>query len=86
MRPTQKDAAVIYVDGDGNTHNGVIDEVFTQGAARIKLDKGGSVQATYSEHRKHGSFHYPSPSEAENTAAPKGKTQPAAPASAPASK
>ena len=38
MRPTLKDAAVIYVDGDGKFHNGVIHEAFgPTGAARIDL-------------------------------------------------
>jgi hypothetical protein len=84
MRPTHKDAAVIYVDGDGKIHDGVITDVFTPGAGRITLGDKGSVQASYSEKGEPGTFHYPDQSEAiQKKAAPKGKPQPPA-ANAPA--
>lgn len=67
MRPTLKDAEVIFVDGTGKFVPGVISESFTQGAARIALgDKGenGSVQASYSNTGKKNTFHYKDEAEA----------------------
>jgi hypothetical protein len=96
MKPTVKDAKVIFVDGDGKTRSGVIHEVFTQGAARITLEQGGSVQASYSDSGDPGTFHYADEAEVVKTAreariaadkpapAPKSQ-QPVAAASAPAS-
>jgi hypothetical protein len=75
MRPTHKDAAVIYVDGDGKTHEGVIADVFTTGAGRITLSDNSTVQTSYSEKGEPGTFHYPDEAEAVKKAQADAKAQ-----------
>lgn len=84
IRPTVKDAAVIFVDGDGKFKKAAVTEPLSAGAARLELEhKAGSVQASYSAKGEAGSFHYPEQSDAIK-AALKGSEQPQPDAAAPA--
>jgi hypothetical protein len=92
MRPIQKDAAVIFVDGDGKHHKGTILEPISAGSARIELKaaddagKGQQVaQGTYSDKAEPGTFHFADQADAVKKNR-KSEPQPAAAASASSSK
>jgi hypothetical protein len=58
MRQTTLQSEVLVVL-DGKPTKGVIDEVFSPGAARIQLGDKSTVQASYSSTGEEGTFHYP---------------------------
>lgn len=89
MRNTTKDSKVNVVI-DGKAKKGTIVEVISQGAARIELGDGSTIQASHSLLGEEGTFHYPDKAEAaameEAQAAAKEAPKPAEPEAKPAKK